>query len=165
MRMGVKTMMDDKTTWVIAYIMSKTCDITKTALMKLCYFVDLVSTKERGEQITEFEYIGYRYGPFDNKIYSMIDALEYNDVIIAKVEYFGPNEHVIYNYNNDQNKISFDLIDEGDKDIIDMVIKQLSGYGAKALSEIAYKTKPMLAIDAVPGGEKHLNRKINLRAK
>ncbi len=152
----------DKTTQIVAYIISKTCNITKTALMKLCYFVDLVSIKKTGEQLTDFQYIGYRYGPFDSKIYNRIDALERENVVISEVDYIGGEDHIVYNYNFEQEKLEYNLIENNEYDLIDEVLQQLNGYGAKALSEIAYKTKPMIEIGAVVGGIEHLYKPLDL---
>ena len=47
-------------------------------------------------------------------------------------------------------------------DTINEVLKSLEGLGAKALSEIAYKTKPMKAVGAEQDNDKGLNEILNL---
>ena len=41
---------------------------------------------------------------------------------------------------------------ESDKSIAEKVLEDLKGYGAKILTDIAYKTAPMKKISAEPGG-------------
>ena len=133
--------------------------------MKLCYFVDIISVKKLGKQITKFKYKGYYFGPFDSKIYTEVNTLVDDEILIPKSEYASNEEYICYDYNTKQEKLEFKLLKSKELKIVDEVIEQLKGYGAKALSEIAYKTKPMLKIKAVQGGNKHINKKLDLKAK
>ena len=45
---------------------------------------------------------------------------------------------------------------------MDEVLDSVNGYGAKALTEIAYKTKPMQALGATLNGGEHLNEKLDM---
>jgi hypothetical protein len=49
--------------------------------MKLSYLVDLVNIKKRKEKISDFEYIRYNFGPFDNKIYNFVKQLLEKNII------------------------------------------------------------------------------------
>ena len=57
-----------------------------------------------------------------------------------------------------------DQITPEEKKIVDEVVRSLKGYGAKALTELTYGTKPMKKIGAQMGNDKGLNKKLNLRA-
>lgn len=72
------------------------------------------------------------------------------------------DEYVIYNY-NDEKDYSFNLI-EKDKEQIDAVLENLKGYGAKTLTEVAYKTKPMLKLGATLGGKENIGVELDLNA-
>ena len=156
--------MKNKTAQILTYITKKCPGASITSLMKFCYFIDLISMKENGQQLTEFEYKGYYYGPFDSRIYSEIEKLVDEEIIITDMEYTANEEYIGHYFNEEQDKLEFNL-SEKECDLIDRTLEQLRGYGAKAVSEIAYKTKPMLAIGAKLGGREHINRELNLSIK
>jgi uncharacterized phage-associated protein len=132
--------------------------------MKLSYIIDLVSIQKTGNPISNFEYLRYKYGPFDNKIYDYLAELRLNNVVNDDVAYSQTgDEYVIYNF-NENNEFKFDKLSEEEKDIALEVIEELKGYGAKALVELAYKTKPMKKLGAKTNNEKGLNEKLDLRA-
>lgn len=153
--------MRDKTEQILAYITKDYPGASITSLMKLCYFIDLVSMKESNTQLTDFKYKGRHYGPFDSKIYNKIDNLINNRIVMPNTGYTTNDEYIIYFFNDKTEEILFNLSEKECK-LIDEVLAQLRGYGAKALSDIAYKTKPMLAINAIQGGESHLNKPLDL---
>lgn len=154
-----------ETAQVLAYITQKYPKTSITSLMKLCYFIDLVSVKKLGEQMTDFEYKGYIFGPFDSKVYTTVETLVKEGILIPESEYASNDEYICYSYNEEQEDLEFDALKPEKIKIIDEVIKQLNGYGAKALSEIAYKTKPMIKIGAVLGGKEHINKPLDLNAQ
>lgn len=160
-----KKSMNNKTEQVLAYIVQKVPGVCITSLMKLCYFIDLIATDKRGEQITEFKYKGYAFGPFDSLIYTFVGVLVNQNIIIQESRFSYNEEYICYNYNEKQESLSFESLTTEETEITDRVISQLSGYGAKALSDIAYKTKPMIAIGAKQGEKEHINKPIDLTAK
>ncbi len=161
---GVK--MDNKTSELLAYIIIKHPKLSITSLMKLSYLIDLVHIKKTNKQIFSFNYSRYKYGPFDNSIYGYISSLIDNDIIREDSEltpYGG--EYIIYYCDNDADKITFDNLSIEEQETIDEVINSVIGFGAKALVELTYKTKPMQKIGATIGGNEHLGELLDLRAE
>jgi uncharacterized phage-associated protein len=159
---GVK--MDNKTSELLAYITMKHPKLSITSLMKLSYLIDLVHIKKTNKQISSFNYSRYKYGPFDNSIYEYISSLVGNDIIKEDSEltpYGG--EYIVYYCDDDE--ITFDNLSIKEQETIDEVINSVIGFGAKALVELAYRTKPMQKIGATVGGNEHLDELLDLRAK
>lgn len=153
-----------KTLQTLNYIIKNHPDVSVTSLMKLSYLIDLVAIGEEKNQLSDFRYIRYNYGPFDKKIYSYLEKLENEGVIKegAMISSTG-DEFVTYSINKRKN-IDFDKITEDEKEIIDKVLKNLEGFGTKALTELAYKTKPMKKIGAKLDNKKGLNEILDLNA-
>ena len=157
--------MKEKTKQLIAYLIQNHSPLPITSLMKLSYIVDLVSIKKCDKQISGFEYVRYKYGPFDNKIYKYIEDLSGNKIVSGEPAYTPMgDEYIIYRY-NDGVDISFDKLTRRDKEIIDEVLDSLRGYGAKALVDLSYKTRPMEKIGAKQDNEAGVNDKLDLRAE
>jgi uncharacterized phage-associated protein len=154
--------MKKKTEQILVYIIQQHEGIHITSLMKLAYLVDLVSIKKTGKQLSNFEYRRYKYGPFDKRIYEHIQNL-LNEKIIKEDGDFSltGEEHIIYLFNKEKD-FEFNKLSDEEKQTIDEVITSLQGYGAKALVELAYKTKPMKKIGAKLGNSKGLNEKLDL---
>lgn len=152
----------DKNHQIIAYLAKEHPSASITVLMKLSYLIDLISVKKNGNQISSFDYVRYNYGPFAKEIYSIVEDLILNErVLDPKSDYAGSNEFITYTY-TDNEDFSFEKISENEKTLIDEAMADLKGYGAKTLTEIAYKTKPMLALGATLGGTENLFSKLNL---
>jgi uncharacterized phage-associated protein len=152
-----------KTEQVLVYIIQHYQGIHITSLMKLLYVIDLVSIKKTEEQLSNFEYRRYKYGPFDKKIYEHIKRLLSEKIIKEDVDFsHGGEEHIIYLFNKEKD-FEFNKLSDDEKRTIDEVIESLQGYGAKALVELAYRTKPMKKLGAKIGNEKGLNEKLNLK--
>jgi hypothetical protein len=150
----------EKTKQLLYYIISRYPKASVTALMKLCYLIDLVSIKKTSVQISEFSYIRYFFGPFDQKIYSLLETLHASQTISASLFYTQDTEYAIYSVSK---KLPTNLLNKQEKLIINSLVKELIGYGAKGLTHIAYNTKPMLAINAKLGDTTNLNKKLNLK--
>ncbi|MFH1187231.1 MAG: Panacea domain-containing protein [bacterium] len=155
--------MSTKNKQLLAYIVKNHPKVSVTGIMKLCYLIDLFSIKKRKKQISNFQYVRYYYGPYDKKISEELEELVREKIIIPSGD-FTPSgdEYVIYNY-NDEKDYSFNLI-EKDKEQIDAVLENLKGYGAKTLTEVAYKTKPMLKLGATLGGKENIGVELDLNA-
>lgn len=157
--------MDNKTIELLAYITMKHPRLSVTSLMKIAYLVDLVHIKKTNDQISSFRYLRYKYGPFDNSIYNYIQHLVINNTLEEDAE-FSPygDEYIVYSCNNEDDRITFEHLTEQEIETIDEVINSVIGFGAKALVEIAYKTRPMQKIGATIGGNEHLNELLDLRS-
>ena len=61
-----------------------------------------------------------------------------------------------------KDSISFDKLDEKETAILEELLGSVRGFGARMLTEIAYKTKPMKKLKATIGGSEHLGMKLDL---
>lgn len=157
--------MKEKTKQLLAYIIQHHSPLPITSLMKLSYIVDLISIKKYDKQISDFEYTRYLYGPFNNKIYKYIEDLSNHKIVLEEPAYTPlGDEYIIFKFNEESNA-SFDKIAPEEKQIIDEVLESLRGYGAKALVDLAYRTKPMNKIGAKQDNDMGLNEKLDLKAE
>lgn len=147
---------------LLAYISKYHPRATVTVFMKLCYLIDLISFQKKGVGISSFQYIRYKYGPFDKKIYDKLEKLRDDDLIVEDSFFTSGGEEVPYYSFNDETSLSLDKIKPEEKALIDEVLEMLKGYGAKTLTEICYKTKPMRALKATLGGTEGINKKLDL---
>ena len=157
--------MSAKTTEMLAYITMNYPRADITSLMKLSYLIDLVHIKKTGNPISSFKYIRYKYGPFDNSIYKHINKLISKNIIKEDAEhnlYCG--EHIVYVCDVDHNEIPLKHLSPAEIESIKEVVNSLLGYGAKALVELTYKTKPMQKLGATIGGNENINIPIDLTA-
>lgn len=154
----------DKTRQLLAYLIQNHPSISITALMKLTYICDLVSIKKHNSKISDFDYVRYKYGPFDQNIYNYISDLRREGVIIEEPAYSPMGDEYITYRINDATSFCIDKLGVNDIQVADEVLESLKGYGAKALVDLAYKTKPMAKIGARQDNDAGLNEKLDLRA-
>lgn len=153
-----------KTKELLVYLIKEHPNPSITVLMKLCYLIDLVAYKQSGNQITNFEYTRYTFGPFDKKIYSYIEELSLEGRVIQKPTYNPRNgdEYIVFETKDD---FEVSELKNGEKEIVDSVLDDVSGYGANVLTQIAYKTKPMKKLGATLGGSESIGEKLDFDAK
>lgn len=151
--------MDKKNKEIIHYIISKAPRSSVTSLIKLAYLTDLVSLKRRNCKVSNFKYIRYFYGPFDDEIYDILENLLEEDSIDSSLLFTVDHDYSIYTVKEEP---QLKELSSEDKSIIDEVLQELSGYGAKTLTEIAYQTEPMKKFNATLGGKEHLNEELIL---
>jgi len=158
-------MNNNRTKELLVYIIKQHAKASITVLMKLSYLIDLISVKEENRQISAFNYVRYLYGPYDSLISNLLDDLvKCRKVIISNTEYtYTGGEYVVYSFNEEVDNFQFKSLSEKDIKIVDQVLEQLKGYGAKTLTEIAYKTKPMKKIGAAPENAIGIGEKLNLK--
>ena len=154
---------NDKTGELLTYLAEKHPNPTVTVLMKLCYLIDLVSMKKYGGKVTDFNYIRYKFGPFDKKIYSYLERLATGGLISQEQGFAAEsaNDFIVYS-SGPTPRSNYQLFAGNDKEAADTVLQEVAGYGAKALTDIAYKTKPMIALGATRGGIEGLYQQLNL---
>ena len=149
----------------IVCILSKRPRISITSIMKLSYLIDLISVKERGSQISGFKYRRYTFGPFDEGVYEVTERLVLNNILLQSTEYTPMgDEYTIYSFNEDSKGFEFDALSKDEIKMIEDVVSELAGYGAKALTELTYSTAPMEEKGATIGGDEHLNEVLNLES-
>jgi|GEM_PF-1293032 len=154
--------MSAKTEQTIVYLIKNHPNASVTSLMKLSYLIDLVNVKNTGKQITDFEYRKYNFGPFDKSMYGYLEKLMKNGLISAQSSYTAlGDEYITYSVNEDSDDSTkmINSIPKKDCSVINGVIEKVKGYGARLLTDLAYKTKPMLALSEVP---KDSNKKLDL---
>ena len=157
--------MRNKTKQLLVYLIQNHPGVSITSLMKLSYITDLVSIEKGGNQVSDFKYRRYKYGPFDDRIYQYLTELRIQNVINDDVAYTPMGDgYVIYNF-NEMGNFSFDKLSKEEKIIISEVLETVKGYGAKTLVELSYNTKPMKKIGAKLGNDKGLNQVLDLSAK
>ncbi len=154
----------NKTQQLLSYIIQHHAKASVTVLMKISYLIDLVSLKKENQQITHYAYMRYTYGPFDNQIYSDIEALAQANIISPKPDYVPSGEEYITYSINEGAIFDFSELTPQDRAIADEVLESVKGYGARTLTEIAYKTKPMTELGATLGGSEHIGETLNLDA-
>lgn len=157
--------LNQKTQQLLAYLAKQHSRPTITALMKLAYLVDLVSIKKLKSKISNFDYVRYYYGPYDASINNYVAALLQIDVLKAETK-FTPQggEYIEYLFNEDNEEYKIDQLSTEEIELIDEVMISISGYGAKTLTEMTYKTAPLVKLNATIGGSEHLNTKLDLNA-
>lgn len=153
-----------KTLELLTYIIQGHPNISITSLMKLSYLVDLVSIKKGRGKITDFDYIRYNYGPFDKKIYKCFSELEKRGILKEGAELASSGDEFIVYHIAPTTELSFESLAEEEKGIVDEVLSSLEGFGTKALTELAYRTKPMRKIGAKLGNKVGLNKPLDLTA-
>lgn len=156
--------MNEKTRQLLLYLIKNNPKVSLTSLMKLAYLADLISVKKSKNKISNFEYRRHHFGPFDKKIYSYLEDLTEKELIVAESDYgLTGEEFSVFSINpKSVNEIEFKKLDDNEIKIIDELLNSVKGYGARVLTEIAYKTKPMKALRATLGGSEHLGKKLNL---
>lgn len=156
--------MAEKTEQLLAYLIQNHPFPSVTSLMKLSYIVDLLSIKKTDEQISDFEYIRYKYGPFDKKIYDYLHRLLDDGVILEDSAVTQAGEVVVYKFNEGA-ELPITEISPAEEEIINGVLETLAGYGPKALIDVTYRTKPMISIGAKQDNEVGLNERLDLRTQ
>lgn len=158
-----RNLMCQKTKQLLCYILQDSPrDVT--SMIKLSYLIDLAAVRRFGQQISEFEYIRYNYGPFDQKVYSNLNDLQKDGKVVSFSHYNTYGESVLFKLNALPEDIDFNLLSEEEKSLIKEMLDSLAGYGARMLTEIAYSTAPMKALGATLGGNEHLGELLDLRS-
>jgi uncharacterized phage-associated protein len=73
-------------------------------------------------------------------------------------------EFITYKY-TDNAEMSIDKISAKEKEVINEVVDSLRGYGARALVDVSYNTKPMKKLGAKQDNEKGMNEPLDLWAR
>lgn len=152
----------DKTHQVIYKIISSHPSASITVIMKLAYIIDLIATRDLGKQITDLKYKRYFYGPFDSKVYEVVEDLISTGFVKSNTKFTIDNDYFVFDI--DKEFSDFDNLEDKEVQVISDVLAELSGYGAKTLTEIAYKTKPMIKLGATLGGNENLDVELDLSA-
>ena len=74
------------------------------------------------------------------------------------------DEFIVYNLNKKKSEPVFDKLKDEEIETINEVLRSVKAYGPKALTELAYQTRPMKLIGAKLGNKKGLNERLDLNA-
>ena len=151
-----------KNVQILAYLAKGHPEASVTVLIKLCYLADLISLKRYGNKISSFKYVRYYFGPFDQKIYDDLEHLVISEVLIATPEYTKRGGEAIIYHVKENAELNNDKLSSEDTTVLDELLDSVRGYGAKALTDIAYNTKPMKAFGATLGGNEHIGEELDL---
>jgi len=154
--------MPSKNKKLIYRIIRKHESASVTSLMKLAYLIDLVSVKRTGEKISEFDYFRYTYGPFNPAIYGVLEELSSEGKVSSQSVFSGVGEYIVYTAVDTDSEEFVEGLAPDEQSLVDEVVLSLQGYGAKALTEIAYKTEPMCALGATLGGAEAIGARLEL---
>jgi hypothetical protein len=140
----------------LLFILTHRWPSTITEIVKLSYLIDLASLSEFKNKISDYKYIRYFYWPYAVKIQSDLEKLAFSNYIIIEAK-TNPQwyENILYSINPEK-ELWLNLNDE-EKNFTLEVLKDLGGYRAWTLTQIAYKTKPMLDLGATLWWNEHLN--------
>lgn len=146
------------------YIANRYGKASVTAFMKLCYLIDLVATKNGVGKITKFQYLRYNYGPFDQDIYTYLRKLLDDGIFIDNAEVtISGQEYLVYDLVKKQEDDP-DFFSESERAAIDEVLDAVKGCTPATLTQIAYKTNPMKALNATLGGNEYMGAVLDLAA-
>ncbi len=145
---------------LLSIILDEFGSASVTALMKLCYLVDCKFVKDTSEQLSDFSYIRYNFGPYDQALYFTLNSLENAKVISSSYQ---PHAYeAVKKFTLNELTPNVQTITEDEENAVREYIKNLCGFDAKTLTHIAYKTKPMTALGATLGGTEALGQSLNL---
>lgn len=131
-----------------------------TSLVKLCYLADLVSYATNRHFISNYQYIRYYYGPYAKEIKNDLCALKQEKIVNVRHVFLDENvEQRLYSLSG--NRYTYQLSDE-DSQIVSLLEQELKGYGAKALTDLAYTTAPMRKFGATLGGDEHIGDRLDM---
>src|ERR1700677_4866435 len=82
---------------LISFFLSKNPGAGRTQIVNFLYLTDLEYRQYQGKQVTDLEYIWGAYGPFDQRIYDVLDLMQYQGQIRVN-SYRNPNGSPAFRY-------------------------------------------------------------------
>jgi hypothetical protein len=129
-------------------------DLGITQLVKLAFLSDLFARQYLGTPLTDFDYIWHNHGPFDSKIYDVVDELEEAGLAQERTGFvwynrwkreIRPQKHI--------KDLGFTAAEQA---ILDFVAERYEGLPLAELLEEVYATDPMVAVQAQGKRRVHL---------
>jgi len=125
----------DKLEAVISYIAEEVSNLFKVKLMKMLWYVDALSYKESGSAITGLVYRHNEMGALPIGHYSLMN-----------LENLNVREEVSINYDSmlhvyPSKGMDYSVLSNGDKKILDAVIKKFKNYKAKEIVDYMHEEK------------------------
>lgn len=145
------------------YIVSRLGSVTRTKLVKLIYLSDYFFYNEFGRQLTEADYRRQERGPLPVRFDKSIEELRGHELEIAEKPMF--DGRMLLHRPGNRPRFKPEL-EPTEGRVVDYVLSSYGYLPGKLVTEIAYKTRPMvrlLSLEARQGGKKLLGQKIRFQ--
>lgn len=146
----------NKNETLLKYVIHKHLNPSITVLMKIMYLIDLYALKKIGQKISGYKYIRYTYGPYSKDLYDDLDLMVDKKSLFVEGKFSGPYEFSVYTIEENEVPCVEDIFSPEELTLIDTMLGDLQNYSAKTLTDIAYKTEPMVKLKATLGGDENL---------
>ena len=145
LRISIPTLQVKKLKNVLLYILEKCAgkpNVGETVLFKLLYFSDFNYYELYEEHLTGATYRKLPYGPVPHRLDVLIDEMiQQQSLTRVKTAYHGyPQTRYLPLHKADLTQLK-----ASEKEVIDQVIEQFSGWSAKAISEYSHQDIPWMA--------------------
>ncbi len=128
---------------LILFFLSENPGAGRTQIIKFLYLSDLEYRQYQGEPITDLEYIWGDHGPFDPRVYVVLDQMK-ADGTISEEPYANAFGKPAYRYKSEISPKS-DGLHRAELRIAESVAKQVRDTPLRnLLDEVVYQTMPML---------------------
>jgi hypothetical protein len=129
---------------VLRYLAEKAPGVGRIHLIKFAYLADYEARRYLGHPITEFRYVRYNHGPWDQSFYAALEELKSHGLLREETIEF-PNKIASYRYEATGPAVEYDFSEE-DEAILVHVAETYIAWGAKELcDDVVYQTTPMKA--------------------
>jgi hypothetical protein len=139
---------------MISFFLSENSGAGRTQIVKFLYLTDLEYRQYQGRQVTNLEYIWGDFGPFDQRIYDILDSMKSQGIVVE--------EEYVNNYGKPA--FRYELLAPCNRDSLHRAEVEIAKYVAKQvrdtplrtlLDDVVYQTTPMIdAIDRRARGQK-----------
>ncbi|PZM82210.1 hypothetical protein DLH72_04320 [Candidatus Gracilibacteria bacterium] len=134
-----------KTVELYNYILSKSKkSLGIMQFMKIPYFVDLGFIENKREQLTNFSYIRWNYGPFDKKVYDYQKLFSFENELGIK-------------------DIKFIYLSIEDQKLTENILQNIPILNGEKLKKLSYETYPMKNLGVSYGDNKHMGELLILK--
>jgi len=128
---------------LISFFLLKNPGAGRTQIIKFLYLTDLEYRQYQGRQVTDLEYIWGDYGPFDSRIYDVLESMK-DSGWIREEEYQTTYGSPAFRYELAKGCRS-DGLHRAEIDIAEHIATQVRDTPLRALlDDVVYQTKPML---------------------
>lgn len=132
---------------LIKYIISTARDfnfaLTKTALIKLLYLVDIEAYRHNGKILSGADWLFYKFGPYDFELSAQIDQLAQDPTVeVKKFEDANGRQGTLF---ISAKEIDYGQFDTGTKGIVLGAVKEWGGVElVDLLNHVYFYTEPMI---------------------
>ncbi len=135
--------MNHKLSSMIYFFLKKIPYLNKTEIVKLCYLTDYSFHKYFDRDISGIEYRYYHHGPFSPSIYSCMDELEQDNILIQEEKKSLNRDRKYYTFKIAKGVDLKKYLSKQELFILNYVLNKYGKLGYEKLTNISYKTEPM----------------------